>query len=337
MAKAGLDAQRQANFWDLLCREDVTELLQWIWVLEDEEMQGMIKGGILHIPKANSNFEPKVALSLSGDKTPERNQHSCELDFNMATYNAMSLKSSNQKHGDGPGRLRILFRKSCEQGVHFIALQETRIQREHLLKDPDYFYINSTADLKGNGGTLFAWCKSLPYAKDDSGTDRFLEEHDVSLIYKDEQTMIVKIENEFLKFLVMSIHGPHTGYEDDQIESYWDTLPALIPQRWCDWPIVFLGDTNARMGQCTSDAVGGYGAEQGTKASDCFANFLKKFSMWLPSTFEGVHQGEHHTWYHPGGCGSRIDFCAIPLSWALWKIDSQVNRNLSVHDSVEGP
>ena len=136
----------------------------------------------------------------------------------------------------------------------------------------------------------FATDKLVYISHFEKGEAVYLQEEDVSIIYKDEQILFVKVENEYIKFLVMNAHCPHTGYDDHSIEIFWGKLKSLILPAWQGFPVVFLGDTNARMGQDTNELVGGHGAEQGTKASTCFLQFLTEQRLWLPATFEATQK-----------------------------------------------
>ena len=334
VARDGLDREKKERFWDLLHRNDVVDLLQWIWVLENEEMQNFVFDGILQVPKARAVYEPKVAESIKGQRQQIEQKGTCHFDVRFATYNVLTLRTNKCSRKAGPGYLRSLFSQCMEGDIHFLALQETRISREHLMKDPDYFFLSSTADKQGNGGMIFAWSRKLPFAVDQDGCEIFLQENDVSLIFKDEQTLLVKVENDYLRFIALCLHGPHTGYPDDHIESFWKNALALVSPKWDHFPLVLLGDTNARMGQRCNEHVGNFGAEQGTKACDCLFDFLCAQGLWLPATFEETHTGSHHTWYHPSGQGSRLDYCAIPIAWAVHEVENFVQEDLGIHDTL---
>ena len=333
VAKASLTQPRKRNLWDFLCREDVSELLPWIWTMGNEELRPFIRQGILHIPKPEAVYEPKVAYSLEGVRQDTECDTAGRLDLKFVTYNVMTLKTGKRFKG-GPGHLRSLFRQCKDDGVHFIALQETRITREHLLKDPDYAYVHSQANRHGNGGMLLAWSKSVQIGQDEEGKEIFMTDEDVSVIFKDEQRMIVKVENDFFKFVIVNVHGPHTGYEDEEVEGFWTDLHHRLEGKWEKYNMVFMGDTNARMGTTETVSVGSFGAEQGTRASECFTEFLERFALWLPATFESTHRGDHYTWYHPNGSGSRIDYVAVPQIWKTCGITSEVKVELGIHGSL---
>ena len=333
VAKDGLKKPRKSNLWDLLCRDDVSDLLQWVWLFDDPEMKDMIHDGVLRIPKAQAIWEPRIAGSIEGTPVWPESGTIGKLDFKMATYNVMTLKPKAKKGQDGPGHLRSLLRQCRQEGIHFLALQETRIQREHIMKDPDYAYINSPADKAGNGGTLLAWCKSLHFAWDHKGEKVFLKEQDVNLLFKNEQVIVAKIENPFLRAIIVVLHSPHSGHPEETIVNFWKDLHKPL-QKWKNWPMVLLGDTNSRMGQNCNDLVGNYGAETSTKSSECFFEFLCDFRLWLPATFESTHRGGHFTWYHPSGTGSRLDYCAIPTSWAEVDVTNEVLDSIGVHNTL---
>lgn len=46
--------------------------------------------------------------------------------------------------------------------------------------------------------------------------------------------------------------------------------------------------------------------------------FILDWNMWLPATFEDCHWGPGHTWTHPRGQVSRLDYIAIfPTDWPI--------------------
>lgn len=59
--------------------------------------------------------------------------------------------------------------------------------------------------------------------------------------------------------------------------------------------------------------------------------FLQAWSLWVPSTFDECHVGPGHTWTHPTGGHSRIDYIAAPKRWRYESLQSWVDFQLQAH------
>ena len=76
-----------------------------------------------------------------------------------------------------------------------------------------------------------------------------------------------------------------------------------------------LADPNAKLGSITSSSVGDFHPDAQDLNGFHFHLFMQKHCLFAPSTFAHIHDTSPHITYHKDK-GTRIDFIALPLSWA---------------------
>ena len=80
--------------------------------------------------------------------------------------------------------------------------------------------------------------------------------------------------------------------------------------------MVLAGDLNASLGSVHSVCVGGCGAETEDVPGEALHDILREFEILVPSTWEHVHRGPHHTYAQKrGNRMCRPDFIGVPPHW----------------------
>ena len=134
-----------------------------------------------------------------------------------------------------------------------------------------------------------------------AGSKPFFHEDDFATISMDPRFLILRIVNVHLRCLVIVAHAPHLGHTDTEIEQWWESLSAAIPQRYLDWGIILLSDANAHVGKEPCEHIGPHQAEPMDSKSEHFVHFIQRHNLWIPSTFSDCQSGEGKTWRHSTG------------------------------------
>ena len=318
------------TFWEVFYESNTQRNLQWLWVLKDDTMKAQLSGDQLMIPKPHAPFDMTVLTALQGQRPLQGDYEQVSWNITIASYNVMTLRDSDVSRGS-PGTIESLFRQLHEAGHQLVFLQETRLRRSVHKSNPWYFVLQTPPVKGGQGGLLIGLSKTLYPCSDANQNPLPWKDEYLSLIYGDSNLLIAKIDHPGLRVLAINGHLPHTGHENEKLQQWWHKLDSKIPSHLRSMNCILAVDSNARIGSLTSEAIGPRSADEQTYGGGLLHQWLTDYSMWIPSTFDGIHSGNDYTWTHPNGSTSRIDFLAIPQLWKSQKISSKVNYALSAN------
>eukprot|EP00435_Cladocopium_sp_Y103_P072135 s590_g39.t1 len=303
----------------------------WFWILFEPHYLPYWNGHQLQfdMPATTPTASLLGPLTETTAACPPVQQPSIELQLRLATCNVLSLcgKADDIECGiNGPSRQTMLLTQLHEEHITIFGFQETRLRRLHHAHSDEYYLFKAAATEKGHYGIIAGFSKKLPYAYcPATQTSYTFREQDFSIVHQDPRILIIRVSAQAMKCLVVVCHAPHTGQDLVSIESWWNKLFDLIPQNYATWPLILLADSNATVGHTVDDAIGDHQAGQHDAKSDPFEAFVRRTDTWLPSTFATIHQGPGDTWVHSGGRTRRIDYIALPRSWAPTSCSSWIS------------
>ena len=243
---------------------------------------------------------------------PEVQGEVIHFQLGILTYNVGTLGNGTKAtHMWQPVYLRDQLQA---HQAHIVCLQETRARESTLIESTTHIRLISAAN-KGQGGTEI-WL--LKTTKPDVGAKMLIRAQDITVVHANPELLIAKILYAGLKVIVISAHAPHTGRPAQQINQFWDQLEALLSDgAYTDYCIILGIDANAHFGEEADRYVGPHGLEDHTNLNgQRFLQTLTKFQLYLPSTFDGQHEGHTWTWRHPAnGSTARCDYIGVPLLW----------------------
>ena len=315
-----------STFWDALYGTEVQFDIQWLWILYDATTKHQIHDAQFLIPKPYAQLDKDVLASLTEPQPEAHENLLAKWSLKVTSYNVMTLK------GGSPGSIEALFRQLHEDKHQVIFLQETRLRRAVHKSNPWYFTLNTPPTKGGTGGLIVGLSKLLFPCLDEEMNPLYFKEEHLSLVYGDSHLLIAKVDHPGLKALLINGHLPHTGHEQVEVQQWWNKLETKFPRHLRDQDCIFALDSNARIGSLTSNAIGSHGADEQTYGGALLHQWLIDHLLWIPSTFKETHWGPHHTWTHPRGSQSRIDFLAIPQRWQAFSVTSKVNYSTSAND-----
>ena len=267
-------------------------------------------------PVRNNHLEPGSLEQASGleGRIPEgllrediRTQKSARFVLYAVTYNVATLGQNR-----GAFYVQYLREQACAHRIDVLFLQETRSKKSQLISSATHFRIISGSD-RGHGG-LEMW---LARRHTGAQTDVFRKEM-IWVLYASSELLVVKAKCKGVELLLINGHAPHTGRGETVIGEYWNHLTEVVDNYSKKYANIICGvDANAHFATAVDACVGDFGLEQTTTLGGIhFGNFLQRFRLCAPSTFEHHHEGEHHTWHgQANGQGARCDYFAIPLAW----------------------
>ena len=241
------------------------------------------------------------------------------LQLILATYNVLSLSGSafadNCQAGlaFAPARPAILASTFHSSGVTVAGIQEARTEAGRLNTD-GFTRFCSGAD-KGQFGVEL-WFKTghtvVSGYGHQSASVSFLP-NAFTVLHTDPRRIFVLFSSASIRILFASLHAPHRGAEAHILASWWAETKRLLEKFASKGVAYLLGDFNAAVGSLTSRSVGDLSADTQDEPGDQLHDTLHRFSLWLPSTFQGVHFGPSGTYVQKRNqAESRNDYVAIP-------------------------
>ena len=178
------------------------------------------------------------------------------------------------------------------------------------------------------------WCSALDLSLCHpicQGGPCIRQDH-IRLVRSSPNLLIIKIDIGIWKCIVVTGRAPHSGRPRHEAVAYWAAITADLQRKAADWPILYCGDANAHVGECTTAAVGDLAPAHENQAGEVFHEWLLTNGLKIPATFAELHPGQvHHTYHSPDGHHStRIDYIAIPQEIEYVRVHSWVSEDISV-------
>ena len=156
-----------------------------------------------------------------------------------------------------------------------------------------------------------------------------------TVLHADPRRIFVLFSSASIRILFASLHAPHRGAEAHILAGWWAETKRLLEKFASKGVAYLLGDFNAAVGSLTSRSVGDLSADIQDDPGDQLHDTLHRFSLWLPSTFQGVHFGPSGTYIQKRNqAESRNDYVAIPDYLDQCRIHSWVEPSIHAGQPV---
>ena len=305
--------------------------LEWSWMLFEDHYHSVVREGVLHLPGKPTQDEVIPSLLPHHDTgcPQEAGQH-CDCKLRFGTWNVQSILSRRADREEyiemGPSRFDCILRQVAEANIQIFALQETRMRTSSLTSHEGYQLFYSEADAKGRYGIIVGLASDSPICRVDA-KPRYLARTDVFYIHQGPRRLILKVDCSPLKFVLLALHAPHSGYSAEELQTWWSDSWKFVPLELQAWPCILLADANATTGAFPSQHIGAWAAAPHDEKAQPFHDFVTDSDTFLPSTFEELHRGDSHTWTHTRGNQRRIDYIGLPMTWkaVMQRCQSQVH------------
>lgn len=321
----------------------IMQALDWIWALEAMKtsapsMPHIFDNHLYHFRTMSDSASPFHCHF--GDNVPRSKKAtptSSTSTLKVATLNVLTLDTKGDKQiGTGSGGRHLMLLQQChQQGLHLVGVQETRAIRATNRNNPWYHVVHAPCRQDGHYGVQIWVHRSLSFCP---GMPPFSED-DYRIIWSSYNVLAVKISRPALRCIVFSARAPTSDKPLSELQAFWNTITAQILHKFPGWKILLLCDSNSHVGSCPSTSISTGGAEQENQAGTVFHEWLLANDLWLPSTWEHIHQGDHHTYVTPAGHHHhRLDFVGLSHNWPLdfvaTSVDFDIDASMSRYTTL---
>ena len=280
-------------------------------ILQDEQLR--LPG--VHIGGAAQDRLPAEIVC-----PPVKTAKQKRLHIFLATYNVMTL-------GTQAGNLFVQYLREQAHAhcLDVLFLQETRSKKDQLVISATHFRYAAAA--KDGVGGVEIW---LAREQASTGKTSFSKAA-TQVLHADPQCLLLKTLYHGVDLLLLTFHAPHSGKDHAVISEFWQALTARVKLHFSKFPNLLVGaDANAHFATELEGHIGDAGLEHTTDfGGDCFRRFLLDFDLFVPSTYDHIHRGGHHTWWSfSAGKGARCDYFAVPRAWQSAFFETQVRTSL---------
>ena len=304
-----------------VCGKKFAIELLWLLFVQFRQCPSLpeISGHSMIMPQLRqpSDWTARVPTRLRQPTCYEEKSAFFRLFF--ATYNVASLGGRR-----GPYVVQYIKEQMDAHGLDLLCLQETRSRASSLIVSTGHLRVVSEAH-QGHGGVEL-WLAR----RDAKGRPVFDKEH-VQVLVSEPELQLVRARCRGVELLIVNGHAPHSGHSMEEIVQFWKRLETLVAG-FHERHVHMIGgiDANAHFAESRGFSIGDFGLEERTdKGGDCFAAFLEKGNLFVPSTFEDIHEGGSCTWHNNvTGAGARCDYCFLPADWRIGKISSYLLPSL---------
>ena len=214
-------------------------------------------------------------------------------NISVATYNCRSL--IDQPSGDF--RLHELERALESVNVDILGLCETRRNGEEMMQT--------------EGGNVLCWSGSRGARGTGFWVSRRWKDNIVDYYSKSDRISVLILRiNRRTALKLIQVYAPTSNSEDEEVESFYDDIQAVIDDDRCGKPIV-MGDFNAKIGekQDNEQCIGNYGYGRRNMRGARLIEFSAANNLKITNSFFKKSQNRKWTWESPNGATkNEIDF-----------------------------
>lgn len=304
-------------------------LVKWLWALWKPEWKTYWDGRALHLPQTPDTTPDTTCLSHMGT-VREETPHWTTFGYGQCPHLDGQCKEPDPYTGlQGKARTESIMQMAHERKLHIVGLQETRLKKLPKSDTERYYVFGGAASNGGHYGTQLWFSKTL--AALDEKQSCFFDRNHFKILCQGERILSVRVWAPFFRAIVICAHAPHSQHDESVKQQWWKDLRSATPTKYKDWPHVLLTDANARVGEFPDHHVGAHQGDLQDSNGDHFMDYVMECNLWLPSTFETVHEGESGTWcHHNKELCSRGDYVALPLQWRLEFCHSAVRPDIDI-------
>ena len=256
------------------------------------------------------------------------------LALRIATANALTLDAAPQTAQRAGkmslGRIGFLKTQFSPLQLHLIGLQESRSAGNVTRHSHDWWVFQSGCTDQGTHGVEIWASRVNPYGQ-DGNKPLYFQSHHFTVLSFHARFLLLEISAPALQVHVVCLHSPFAKSAAMDPQQFWTLLDsALDKRRHQNWPLIVMGDFNARLGSIQTQAVSSFQAEQESEVGTLMHQFMLHRNLCAPATFAHCHTTEGPTWKVDTTAAARIDYVLVPVEWLPCVISSAVHAEVDL-------
>eukprot|EP00435_Cladocopium_sp_Y103_P006955 s3639_g2.t1 len=295
----------------------------WIEASQNNELPGLETLLKNAPPDPDKDLRNIDATLLSTNQGPRAKPRTTML--RLASANVQTLDYQGKEFGVST-KVEVIMQQMVSQGVHILALQETRARCDRTAVIGPYTRLISAAE-QGQAGVEL-WLDAPALSKVFGFP--FAPTKEACVWFHSPRIMATTCNFGNVQVEIFVLYAPQQGRPVPEIQKWWDELDSLISRVRPGIPVFLLGDCNAHVGSVESTAIGHCHADLEDLSGTLLRELCEKHELLIPSTFSLWHQGDGHTYTGPRGHKSRIDFIAVSQQCASGIVQSWVDEELDL-------
>ena len=256
------------------------------------------------------------------------------VNLRIGTANVLTLDCGAQMQQKSGtlllGRIGFLQKQFHPIGLHILGLQETRSSGQNTRHSGDWWVFQSGCTDQGTHGIELWFSKTNPYGSKGS-RDLVFQSHHFTVLAFHARFLLMEVSAPALQVHVLCLHCPFAQSAAMDPPAFWELLEATLNRRNNQhWPLLVMGDFNAKIGSIQSAAVSSHQAEGETPVGTMMHQFMLGHALCAPCTFAGCHKTAGPTWKVGSPAQSRLDYIVVPQSWLSSVEASEVHYDVDL-------
>ncbi|CAE7857683.1 unnamed protein product, partial [Symbiodinium necroappetens] len=142
------------------------------------------------------------------------------------------------------------------------------------------------------------------------GVPLVIQEEDIEVLAETPRLLTLVVRKDGRKFGFIAGHCPHSGRAEER-DAFLEQLASIL-HRLKRSHLVLCGiDLNGRVQAPYELVCGTLTCDDPDATGQKFTETLASAGMWIPSTYNELHQRDPYTYCHPSGNESRIDYVVV--------------------------
>ena len=324
--RTGWKPQVEAQLRSKILAEHTLRDWAWIDIAPSNEVPSL--SDMLHAPfdRSETGWLDRT-LRLSDNNR----QAQVTCDVRVATLNVGTLNYAQEQHEGCSHKVRELQHQFNEQGCDIIAIQESRARHSQTIDDAKFCRLVA-AGSRGSAGVEL-WLRKEMFRKMGHDLD---PSKDLCAWFVSERILAVTVDCDVMQLSIVVCYMPQSGCPIEYKEATWKQLSEVLSACPNTYPMIVLGDMNARIGSVENDYIGGLHPDIEDEAGELFRQLCAEHALIVCNTQASLHQGMGWTYQDHRGTVSRLDYVAVsddvlPGVVATW-VDQTIETLNGDHD-----
>ncbi|CAE7209907.1 unnamed protein product [Symbiodinium microadriaticum] len=246
-------------------------------------------------PDEPSPLKPEELIPTVGGAEGDI-QHAENFEMKVATVNIQGLA----------GNYRYIEEQCDQKGLNMIFLQETKAPAGQCTSQ---LYTRLASESNRHWGVAI-WLHRKLGALMINQRPQVVQEADVSIRHESDRLLAVMVNVAGKKMALVAAHCPHASLPRERQQFLAKLRNVLVELKNATLLVCGI-DLNGRVPTAYPGVTGDIEYGEAEDAGWSFVDSLNNIGGWIPSTYQGIHQGDSETYRHPSGTSHRIDYVAF--------------------------